>query len=77
MYSFLFSCMFVYFLIDNYKKNISHENTTRENIELREKIHKAELELAMVKYTRNTHIIYPSIMEPSAPEFNNFHLTNI
>ena len=75
MYSFLFSCMFVYFLIDNYKKGISQENTTRENIELREKIHKAELELAIVKYTKNTHI-YP-IMEPSAPEFNYFHLTNI
>ena len=39
-------------------------------------IHKAELELAIVKYTRNTHI-YPTIMEPSAPEFNNLHLTNI
>lgn len=74
MYSFLFSCMFVYFLIDNYKKGLLQENASKENIELREKVYKMEFELAMIKCSRNPHI-YPSIMEsPSAPDF---HLTNI
>lgn len=66
MISFLFSCVFIYVLVDNYNKNVDHQQHCKENIELRDKIH--QLELEMVKISKNNNL-YPYVYEPSAPDY--------